>query len=88
MTEATSIDRELKALFAEIRLAGESGDEPRYERAASALYIIYYITIEQPRTAKAQYVFRFPRAYRPTDSERQTALDLIAKLVAARENKP
>jgi hypothetical protein len=90
--EKTDIAVELNALFAEIRTAGESGDDPRCNRAVYALRRIYGIEIVEPRTANQRFrlhlhAHRYTE-YRPADSEQQNALALVANLVAAQENKP
>ena len=87
--EKTDIAVELRALFAEIRAADAAGDDPRYNRAVYALRRIYNIEIVEPRTANQRFRLhlhaRRYTEYRPTDSDLESALALVATLVAALE---
>jgi hypothetical protein len=88
-TEQTDIAVELKALFAEIRAADAAGDDPRYNRAVYALRRIYCIEIVEPRTAGQRFRLHLHAHryadYRPTDSDLESAIALVANLVAALE---
>lgn len=88
-TEQTDIAVELNALFAEVRAADAAGDDPRCNRAVYALRRIYGIEIVEPRTAGQRFRLNLHLQahrytdYRPTDTDLENALALVATLVAA-----
>ena len=64
-------------LVSEIRAAEIAGDDPRRNRAVSALRLLFGVSLVEPY-AKVQY-----GQYRPTDSDRANAALLVTTLEAA-----
>ena len=65
------------SLVSEIRAAEKVGDDPRRNRAVSALRLLFGVSLVEP-CAKVQY-----GPYRPSDSDRANAVALVSALEAA-----